>query len=293
MTDIFMDALVDTARMIPLLLIIYIGVEYLEYKLEGKIKQKVKGARKAGPLLGAIFGCVPQCSFSVISTTLYTKRLITIGTLLAVYLSTSDEAIPIILAHPDKVGVIFPILLIKVVIAIIAGYSIDFILNKPQTIQVSQKKSPIQEHVESDKGCCGHHCEYEKPDIKEMIIHPIIHTLRVFFFIFITSLIINYIIFRVGENNLGRILLGHSIFQPVIVSLIGLIPNCAASVAITQVFLKGGISFGSAIAGLSTSAGLGLLILAKESSLKDFLKIVSLLLGISIFAGITIQYFYG
>lgn len=305
MLAIFLDALIDTSKMIPLLLIIYAGIELIEHNYGRKLTSIVQKADNTGPALGAVFGCVPQCGFSVISTALYTRRVITLGTLLAVYISTSDEAIPVILSQPNKAGIILPLIITKVIIAIIAGYAIDFILknsNKTKKDESVEREicatseegcANIHTHIDK-KGCCGHSCNSEKAGFKELIIHPIKHTLKVFIFIFATSLLINFIIFKVGEENLGKLFLGHSVLQPVLAALVGLIPNCAASVAITEVFLKGGISFGSTIAGLSASAGLGMLVLFKENKdLKDTLRIIGLLFGISTVAGIAIQYFYG
>ncbi|MFA6309345.1 MAG: putative manganese transporter [Clostridia bacterium] len=291
MTEVFFDALIDTAKMIPLLLIIYVGIEFVELKFGKSIRNKIKKTGKAGPLIGAAFGCVPQCGFSVISSALYTQRLITLGTLMAVFISTSDEAIPIILARPDKLGVILPIILIKIVLALIAGYAIDLFFKRK--MERLSEETP-HTHEITEKGCCGHECATEdKVNIKELVVHPLIHTAKVFLFIFITSLLLNYIIFRVGPENLNNFLLGHSIFQPVFAALFGLIPNCAASVVITQMFLSGGLSFGSVIAGLSSSAGLGLLVLFKENKIKDSLRITGILLSVSIAAGIIIQIVYG
>jgi hypothetical protein len=145
-----------------------------------------------------------------------------------------------------------------------------------------------------EKGCCGHSCHTEKLDLKEVILHPVIHTLKVFVFIFAVTLLINFVIFRVGEENLSTLLLGNTIFQPIIAAIFGLIPNCASSIAITEVFLRGGLSFGSTVAGLSAGAGLGILILFRENhNIKENVKIVSLLVAISSLAGILIQYIYG
>ena len=304
MNKILIDALLDSLRMIPFLLIIYIGIEFIEFKLEDSLIKKVKHAGRIAPALGSAFGLVPQCGFSVMASALYTKRVITVGTLLAVYISTSDEALPIILAHPDKAFVIFPLLLTKFTLAIIAGYSIDFLLNKSSKSHVEGELCATTESdsstllIDSDlvdeKGCCDHSITEKKIDLKELIVHPIIHTFKIFLFILIATIIINLIIFNVGEQNLASVFLKDSIFQPVLASFFGLIPNCAASIAITQVFLMGGLSFGSTVAGLSAGAGLGILILFKENaSIKDTLKIIALLLTISSTAGILIQAIYG
>lgn len=302
MLDIIMDALIDSARMIPFLLVIYIGIELIENKLGDNLIKKVKNAGKIAPALGAAFGLVPQCGFSVMATALYTKKVVSLGTLLAVYISTSDEALPILLSHPDRFEVIFPLLATKFIIALAAGYAVDFALSRVvkqpahEELCATSEESFSVENEDSlnEKGCCGHSCHAEKIDMKEVILHPIIHTLKVFVFIFTVTLLINLIIFSVGEDNLSTILLGNTIFQPIITAIFGLIPNCASSIAITEVFLRGGLSFGSTVAGLSAGAGLGMLVLFRENhNVKENIKIVSLLVAISAFAGIIIQYIYG
>ncbi len=329
MKEIIIDALIDSALMIPFLLAIYIGIEYLEIRFGGKIRDKVQRVGKAGPALGSVFGVVPQCGFSVISAALYSKRLITMGTLLAVYLSTSDEAIPVILAQPEKIGVLLPLLAAKICIALIGGYSVDLVLSRSGKAAVEREVcasgtgsgdgshngaehgadchghshghshdhaqipdaaewgKALRQHPENEHiGCCGHSCTPKKNDIRQWIIHPVIHTIKVFGFIFIVTLFLNYIIFQVGEENLGKFFLGNSALQPFIAAIIGLIPNCAASVAVTEIYLRGGISFGSAVAGLSSGAGLGILVLFKENrNIRENLMITGLLFGISVAAG--------
>jgi uncharacterized membrane protein YraQ (UPF0718 family) len=299
MPEIILDALIDTAKMIPFLFVIYIGIEYLEFKLEDNLIRKVKKAGKIAPAAGALFGLVPQCGFSVMATALYTKKVVTLGTLLAVYLSTSDEALPIILSRPDKLGLLVPLLLSKLVIALVGGYLVDFFISAKikgaaeaelcasADFDLTDNYKDIEE-----KGCCGHNCPTAKIDLKELLLHPLKHTMMVFIYLFIASLLINFIIFQVGEENLATAFMSDSLLQPVATAIFGLIPNCASSIAITEVFLKGGLSFGSAIAGLCSGAGLGLLVLFKENkSFKDSLKVVSLLVLISASAGILIQLF--
>jgi hypothetical protein len=303
MYQVFLDALIDTIKMVPLLLIIYIGIELVEYKWGNAIRQKVQKAGKAGPAVGAVAGSFPQCGFSVIATALYTQRLATLGTLLAVYISTSDEAIPVILSQPGKAYIIVPLILTKIVLALIAGYSIDFLIRK-SNIKIFKHidaythghddASHHHETILDETACCGHSpsSEAKKFNPKEIFLHPLIHTAKIFAFIFATSLLINVLFFKLGESALTKIFLGHSLLQPVLTALIGLIPNCAASVAITELYLKGAINYGSVIAGLAASGGLGLLVLFKEEKNKaNVYKIVGLLFGISVFAGLVIQVF--
>jgi hypothetical protein len=304
MLEILLDTLADSLKMVPLLLIVYIGTELVEYKFGDKIRENVQKAGKIGPAIGALAGSFPQCGFSVVTTALYTQRLVTIGTLLAVYISTSDEAIPIILSQPDKINIVFPLILTKILIALIAGCIIDFIFrkNNEKTLNHIEACSHGRDEkghdhgcVTDEKACCGHSTSpvAKRFNSKEIFIHPIIHTTKIFFFIFIVSLLINFAVFQIGEDRLARLLSGHDFLQPFFAALIGLIPNCAASVAITGLYLKGLISYGSVIAGLCASAGLGILILAKEEKdKKNVFLVISLLFAISVLAGLIIQYFF-
>lgn len=304
MNAIIIETLIDTLKMIPLLLIIYIGIELIEYKFGGLIRQKVQRAGSVGPALGAVAGTFPQCGFSVVTAALYTQKLVTIGTFLAVLLSTSDEALPVILSHPNKAYLIFPLLLTKVLIALIAGYTIDFIFRKSnrKTLEHinnyakgTDDKSHHHESVAEEPACCGHStCAASKKfDYHEIIWHPIKHTLKIFFFIFLVSALLNGLIFYIGKDVVAALFLGHTFWQPFIAALFGLIPNCASSVAITQLYLDGIISYGAVIAGLSASGGLGILVLFREDKdKKDIIKVVGLLFIISVVSGLLIQYLF-
>jgi len=300
--NIFLEALTDSAKMIPLLLIIYVGIELVEYKYANKIREAVQKAGAAGPAVGALTGSFPQCGISVVASALYTQRLATIGTLLAVYLSTSDEAIPVILSQPESTKIIVPLIITKIIIALIGGYAVDFAFRKSNKetlahikayVEGSDSKHHNHEKILEEKACCGHSASPSSVEFnpREIILHPIIHTAKVFIFIFIVSFAINFAIVQMGEEAFAKLFLGDSIFQPFLVALFGLIPNCASSVAITTLYLKGAITYGSVIAGLCTSGGLGLLVLFKEEKdKKHVLRILLLLFGISVSAGYIIQY---
>lgn len=301
--DIFLEALTDSAKMIPLLFIIFVGIELIEYKYANNIREAVQKAGVFGPAIGAVTGSFPQCGISVVASALYTQRLITIGTLLAVYLSTSDEAIPVILSQPENAKIIVPLIITKVIIALIGGYAIDFVFRESNKETLAHIKAYAEGHdneyhnhetILEEKACCGHSASPSSIEFNpnEIILHPIIHTVKVFIFIFSVSFAMSYVIAQMGEETLEKMFLMHSVFQPFIVALFGLIPNCAASVAITMLYLKGVITYGSVIAGLCTSGGLGLLVLFKEEKdKKDVLVILLLLFGISVSAGYIIQYF--
>ncbi len=302
MWQVFLTALSDSLKMIPLLIIIYIGIELIEYKFGNKIRQGMQKSGKLGPATGALVGSFPQCGFSVISTALYTQRLLTIGTLLAVYLSTSDEAIPVILSQPDKAKIIIPLILTKIFIALVAGYAIDFSFRKVNKKTLAHARAYVEgkdeaghhhESIIEEQACCGHslNASAKKFSPKEIIIHPLIHTFKIFVFVLIISFLINLAIFKIGEETLRQIFAGHTFWQPFIAALIGLIPNCASSVAITELYLKGTITYGAVIAGLCASGGLGILVLFKEEkNRRAVFNILGLLFGISVLAGLVIQY---
>jgi len=289
MNEVLLDALKDTFAMLPWLLGIYIALELFENKSESLIGEKISHRMGAAPLLGALFGCIPQCGFSVIAATLYTRRCISRGTLLAVFLSTSDEAIPVILAQHDKAPLVLWLLLVKVVLATVAGYAVDLIFKKsaPQ-----EPHSPHEPVIPSGgyRSCDCHTHGLEIPKWKTFFLFPLKHTLKILFFIFAVSLGIGLLVAKFGEGGMERFFFAGTLFQPLIAVLVGLIPNCAVSVAITEIYLKGGITFGSAIAGLSASGGLGMLVLLKENKdRRETAFIIGLLVLISLCAGIALN----
>lgn len=289
MTEIFSDPLRDSLAMIPWLFGIYLALEFVERRCEHRVTEKLHRAMRAGPLLGALFGCIPQCGFSVIAGALYAQRVISLGTLLAIFVSTSDEAIPVILAQSDRWDTVLRILLIKVIIAAIAGYAVDFFFRARQSKTEKTPHNPVSCDI-SHSHCCGRDHTCREPWWKSFVLFPLKHSLRVFLFVFLVSLGINLLISNFGEEHFTRLFFGNTLFQPVLTVLIGLIPNCAASVAIAEIYLKGGVSFGSAMAGLCAGAGVGLLVLFKENkNLPENLGIVGLLAAVSLLAGLVLN----
>lgn len=286
--DFIKDALIDSTNLVPFLFVIFFFIELFEIYFSKKIKNLPNHSKISGPFLGALTALVPQCGFSVIASTLYVKKLITRGTLIAVYISTSDEAIPVLLAHPEMAQKIIPILFTKFILAIITGYFVDFIfkpLKNEQNLDI-EKPDTLDIH---EKGCCQHEISNDRFKKRNLILHPIKHTLNIFIFILIVTLILNLILTKT-EGHIEQVFLYNSPLQPIIASIIGLIPNCAISILITMLYIQHAISFGSVIAGLSSSAGLGMLILLKKNGkLKDTILIISILFGISAFAGLILQ----
>lgn len=278
MWEIVEDALIDSIKLIPFLFVTYLIMEYIEHKTKDKTKEAIKKSGKFGPLIGSLLGIVPQCGFSVAATNLYAARVITLGTLIAIYLSTSDEMLPILLSEAVPITTILKILGVKLIIGIIAGFLIDFVLRIKNKNQIEEEK--IVDLCEKD------HCHCEHGIFKSALKH----TVNIFIFILLITLVINIIIFFIGEDRLGSFLQNQPILGPIIAGLLGLIPNCAASVIITQMFLDNVISVSTMISGLLVGAGVGLAVLFKTNKgIKENIKIVMLLYCIGVVSGILLE----
>lgn len=275
MWDAILDSLIDTVKLIPFLLITYIIMEFIEHKTSHKTKDAIKKSGHFGPLIGGILGVVPQCGFSAAASSLYSARIITLGTLIAVFLSASDEMLPILISEAVDVRIILSILGIKLVIAVIVGFIIDLFF---------RKKFETSEDEPEIKDLCEHeHCHCEHGIFKSALKH----TINITLYIFIISLVLNIIIYFIGEDNLAHILSSTPIIGPIIASLVGLIPNCASSVIITQLYLSNVLNFATMIAGLLVNTGVGLLILFRTNKdLKENIKITVLLFAIGVIFGI-------
>ena len=285
MMESFMDALIDTGKLVPLLALVYFVVAFLEERYGGRMGELMAALGKFGPVAGALFGCIPQCGFSVLASALYVKRVISVGTLLAVFISTSDEAVPVLLSMPDQAGVVATLVSIKVVIAVIVGVSVDLFLKRKLSAELP---SSVDEHCHA--GCCSHGISGKESRVRALFFHPLLHTVKIFFFLFVLSFLINIIVSKIGEERIGSLLLSGTWFQPVLATFIGFIPNCFASVLLAEFFAKGAISFGALVAGLSAGAGLGVLVLARENkNIKDTLMVISMLLVVSMLSGIIVQ----
>lgn len=287
MPDWLADAIIDSFHILPLLFIVFVIIELIEFFCSEKINSFMKKSEKAAPVIGSLAAILPQCGFSVIASTLYIRRFITKGTLTAIYLATSDEAIPILLAEPSHTHYVLPVIGIKLATGIIAGYLIDFILKDKKYIPIVEEK----DEVPDDEGCCCHSVSNRRK--KELIIHPVKHTFNIFVFILLITILLNFLIDVYSRHAALHLILGHvKVLEPVITAFIGLIPNCAVSIALTMLLIKGSISFGAVMSGLLSNAGLGILVLFRHSeNIKDSLKITGILLAVSITAGMLIQLF--
>ncbi len=303
MWETLLDALIDTLKVLPLLFIVYMLLEFLEYRGVMKFEHSKFLKGKASPVFGSLFGCVPQCGFSVISTDLYSEKKISIGALIAVYVATSDEAIPIMIAEVDAIPQMLLLIAVKIVMGIVIGYLAMFLYGKifknnenavtvsAENLKSSEKVNTenhehdelkTEEHKHISHGCCKHDLEQQRFDW----LHPILHCLKISAFILIVNIILGVAIYYITEERLIAFLEKSSAFQPLFAVIIGLIPNCVSSLVITELFLAGGLSFGSIIAGLSVNAGLGLVVLFKQNkNWKENLFIILMLIIPSLFIG--------
>ena len=278
--DIILDTLLDSVKMLPFLFGAYLLIEFLEHKASDKLQNALSKSGNHGIVVGAILGTVPQCGFWVAAANLYSGKVITLGTLIAVFISTSDEAIPVLLSSPGNAGVLLKLIIAKIVIALIAGFLVDFVL---KARHVQENEPELQDH-----NVLCHHCGCEHGIIRSAIKH----TVSIFLFILLVSFVLNGLITWIGQDTISKVLLTDSVFQPFIAALIGLIPNCAASVMLVQLFLAGSLSFGSVVAGLCTGAGIGLAVLFRANrNWKKNLLILLLLYGIGSISGLMIHLF--
>lgn len=272
---ILLHTATDSLRMLPFLFAAFLLLEGLEHYSGSWIRKTMMQIEKAGPVAGALFGCIPQCGFSVMAANLYAGGIISPGTLLAVFLATSDEAVLILIGHPGSGPQIAALIAVKLVIAIAAGYGADLLLSR--FFINTREIEDLCHHC----GCHNHHG----------IVRPALnHTVRLFAYIFLCTLVLNTVIEAAGLESVSTFLLNGSIFQPFLAALLGFIPNCAASVLLTELYLGGALSFASVIAGLCTNAGVGLIVLFKvDPDKKECIRFTVLLYICAAAAGILLH----
>lgn len=273
MLPIIEDALLDSAKLAPFLFLAYLAMEYLEHRTGAGIQRWIRNADRAAPVVGGLLGAVPQCGFSAAASNLYAGHVISLGTLLAIYLSTSDEMLPILLSEGAPVRAVAGILALKAGFGIAVGLVIDW--------RMRRKGKKIQKGIHDM--CQQEHCHCEE-GIFRSALH---HTAKILFFILIVTFLLNLLLHYMGEETLARLILDRPVLGPVLAGLVGLIPNCAGSVVITQLYLKGALDFGAAMAGLLAGSGVGLLVLFRVNhDRRENLKILALLYGLGVGAGI-------
>lgn len=313
MMDWFVDALLDSLKLLPFLILAYVLIELLETYMSKKVVSKKFYRGKFAPLVGAGFGIVPQCGFSVVATDLYSQKKISMGTLIAIFIATSDEAIPILFGKLGSANVGYTILILiatKFIVGVIAGYLIDlfvFAYKRKKTQTFSVETVEIEQHVEHEedehdhdhdhddkkeesvhhKGCCGHDIEENKVHpAKQYILHPLIHTLKIFAYIFVVNVAFSALVYYIGESVITEFLTSAKYFAPLVATLIGLIPNCASSVVLTNLMIVGGLNLSACISGLIVNAGIAYTILFKQNkNMKANFAIIGIVSIISIAVG--------
>ncbi len=282
MWDTVWDACLDTLKVVPFIFIIYVLIELLEHKTSfSQDRERLQG--DLAPLIGAATGIVPQCGFSVMAAKLYDKGLIRTGTLLAVFLATSDEALIILLSTGSHASAIVPLVAIKLAVAVLVGYAANLIL--PDSGYAA--KSLVKEDVHAFS--CGR--EHEgKSELELYLADPLLHSLKISLYLLIINIVLGCVIYFVGEDRIASLIIGGPYLQPLITSAIGLIPNCASSVIITQTYVNGFMTFGSCVAGLCANAGLGFVVLLKNTKkLGRNILLIAAIYAISVAVGIVIN----
>lgn len=277
MFDIIADTLLDSIKLVPFLFLTYLAMEYLEHKTGDKTERMIKKAGKWGPLIGGAAGIMPQCGFSAAAANFYAGRVISMGTLLAIFLSTSDEMLPILISEKVAPLLILEILAVKVAIGAAAGFLIDFLFRGRHK----------EDHPHIHEMCEHDHCRCEEGIFRSAVSH----TLQITLFILVISFMLNLVLHFIGEDALAGLMLNRPLLGPVIAGLVGLIPNCAASVAITQLYLEGAMSFGAMMSGLLVGAGVGILVLCRVNrDKKENIRVIGLLYIIGVLSGIVIEW---
>lgn len=280
MIDIILEALLDVLKIVPFLFVTFFILEFLEHKLNKKTEKVLLKYKKFGPIVGGLLGAVPQCGFGTMAASLFSNKVITIGTVIAIFLSTSDEMLPIMLGHKADLSTILGILGFKVLVGVIIGLIVDLIF---------RKKGYVKEHIHINDMCEDEHCHC---DDKGIFSSSLVHTLKITGFILVANLVINFIVFFVGEEQLAKILLNDNLFTYFISSLVGLIPNCVSSVVITELYMSNLISLGTLFSGLLTGSGLGILLLFKQNkNLKENITVLSIIYFVGVVVGILVDLF--
>lgn len=299
LAEFFLHAIQDTLPLLPWILLIYLLIELLESKAD--LRSINRFGNKMGPLIGSATGLIPQCGFSIMAAKLFEQKYITIGTLLAIFMSTSDEAFIIMLSSGEGAIWVLPMLAVKILVGIAVGYAADFTLKllgrrqvcvempsayeeKPQNTHEIFIRQYLEEKDVDVKCACG---RSHKADSvwKKYLLFPIWHTLKVALFIFLVNFVLTAIVHSVGEDAFAAFMHRNRFLQPFLTCAIGLIPNCASSVVITETFLAGGITFGSCAAGLCANAGMGFVVLLKN--MRKWKRNLALI-GVSYFASVTV-----
>ena len=290
MEHVFIHSLIDSLKILVVVFIFNVVLSFFESFFTNKLVK----SNKVNPFTGSLVGLIPQCGVSVVCADLYIKEHLTLGTIVAVFIACSDEAIPIILSDPGKVLSVLPILFLKFIIGFVVGFLVDFLYRK-SIYKVDEHHKHCEHENEVKVGCCHHEINNdEESKVHRHLIHPVLHSLKLFLYIFIINFIFGTIIYLIGEETFINILQNNKYFTPIYAILIGLIPNCASSVIITDLYVMGQLSFGTTLAGLITNAGLGMIVLLKNKKMiKKTMVIMSILVLTALVSGYVINLIIG
>ena len=273
------EAFVDVLKTVPLLLVVYALLYYIENRLTNT-PTLLSRAAQFGPVVGALAGTIPQCGFSAAASALFCAGYLAPATLVSVFLATSDEAVPVLLAGGASVGQVALLLAVKFAVAMIGGYLLKYTVFRRHRLE-------SDEPVEVEMTACD--CSAGSP-----VWSVVWHTLKTSFFLFAVMLVLDIIVHLIGEDVLASLLLSDTLFQPVLCAILGLVPSCAMSVLLSELFAAGTISFGALIAGLSTGAGFGYIVLFQDrEGRRRALPVIAATLAVAIAAGMLIQLLYG
>lgn len=278
--EILSHTLIDTAKIVPFLFLTYFLMELLEHKSGSAAENWLRRSRRVGPLLGGALGVLPQCGFSAAASGLYSGRIITVGTLIAVYLSTSDEMLPIMISRGAPFSFVIRILLAKLVVGIVAGFAVDGVIRLIRKKRKIVVEPQIEEFCERENCRCGDH----------FAVSAIRHTVKITLFILVFTFLLNVLIHSVGEDRLADLILNRPILANLLSAVVGLIPNCASSVVITELYLSGILSVGAMLSGLLVNAGVALALLFRNNRpLRDSFRILLILFAIGAAVGIAVD----
>ena len=299
--DVLIETLLDSFKALPILFLVYILIEFLEHKHAIKFEHIISNKKKTEPLIGSLLGVIPQCGFSAIMADLYSRKIITIGTLFAVFIATSDEALAILITKPDSFKNITILLLVKLISAIVWGYVIDLVFRKKDTITntIEHHHHHHEEKKDNDCGDCDHNKLHHKHELNHgeecadgILLQAIKHTIQIFIIILISNLCIGTIIHFIGEDSIKSFIENNNYLQYLLAPLVGLIPSCASSVILVELYTTSIISFASCLGGLITGAGVGLIVLYKRNkNIRENIIITSSLYGIGLIMCLTLSIF--
>ena len=287
--DVILDTVIDGVKILPFLFITYLLMELLEKHTMDKAGDIVRKAGKSGPLWGSLLGVVPQCGFSAAASNLYAGRVITLGTLIAIYLSTSDEMVPLFISEHVPAATLIKILGLKALIGIIAGFLIDFVVHAYHKAKNRSANDPVRIEALCEKEHC--HCDDdENTGLLGIVKSALVHTIHIFLFVLVLTLILGFVIELIGEDKLAFLLKTSPVISHILAGLVGLIPNCAPSVIITELYLDGMITIGTMMSGLLVGAGIGLLVLFRvNDDKKENINIALLLFVIGTITGLLLD----